>query len=316
MRDPRELYELTGVVDLGAPTVIALSGFMDAGQAGQMAAQHLIEKLPSRIVARFDVDQLVDHRSRRPLVTYDRDHYEGYQPMELVVRVVTDDNGKDFLLFTGPEPDYQWELFSRAVTILLSELGSTLALTMHGIPWGAPHTRPVGLTAHSVDPTMMADYPNMHDKIQLPASMTALLEIRLPEAHIRTGGFSVHVPHYLAGGEFPAGAVRLLDSVADVAELSLAVPDLRSQADEYLRELDALVAQNPENAEAIGQMEAAYDQAVASRELPAEPKRAQVDESELPSGDQLAAEFEQFLKDTDKGGKDDGQGFDGLRPPN
>lgn len=307
MRDPRELYELSGAPVYGAPALVALSGFMDAGQAAQMAAQHLIDTRPSRIIARFDVDQLVDHRSRRPLVTFDRDHYTDYQPMELAVRVVTDDAGKDFLLFTGPEPDYQWERFCAAVAILFGELGSTLAIGMHGIPWGAPHTRPVGLTAHSMDPQLIADYPTMHDKVQLPSSVEALLEIRLPEAHIRTVGFSVHVPHYLAGGEFPAGSVRLLDSAADAAELSLAIPDLRSAADAYLREIDQLVAQNPENAEAIGQMEAAYDQATAGREIVGPDKQPKVNESELPDGDELAAEFEKYLKDTDdKGGKEGG----------
>lgn len=314
MLDPRELYTMSGAPTHGAPALIALSGFMDAGQAAQMAAQHLIDSHKSRILAKFDVDQLVDHRSRRPLITFDGDHYTDYVPMELVVRVVSDDNGKDFLLITGPEPDYQWERFVAAVAILLGELGTTLAIGLHGIPWGAPHTRPVGLTAHSVDPTLVSDYPSMHDKMQLPSSVEALLEVRLPQANIRTAGFSVHVPHYLAGSEFPAGSVRLVDAAADVAELALAVPDLRSSADAYLREVDQLVAQNPENAEAIGQMEAAYDQAVAGRELPADPSAQPkpVDESELPSGDQLAAEFEQFLKDTDdKGGKEDGFGLPG-----
>ncbi|WP_420175195.1 PAC2 family protein [Luteococcus sp. OSA5] len=308
MKDPRELYELSGAPVYGAPAVMALSGFMDAGQAAQLGAQHLVDTRPSRIIARFDVDQLVDHRSRRPLITFDRDHYTDYQPMELVVRVVTDDAGKDFLLFTGPEPDYQWERFCAAVAILLGELGCTLAVQLHGIPWGAPHTRPVGVTAHSVDPTLIADYPSLHDRIQLPSSVEALLEVRLPEAHIRTAGFSVHVPHYLAGGEFPAGSVRLLDCASDIAELSLAIPDLRSRADEYLREIDQLVAQNPDNAEAITQMEAAYDQAVKGREISGPEPKQSVDESELPTGDDLAAEFEQFLKDSDKG---DGKGKEG-----
>lgn len=312
MKDPRELYELSGAPSYGAPALIALNGYVDAGQAASAAAQHLVETHSARIIARFDVDQLVDHRSRRPIITYDRDHYTDYQAPELVVRVVTDDAGKDFLLITGPEPDYQWERFSAAMAILLGELGCTLAVTLHGIPWGAPHTRPVGVTAHSVDPTLIADHHPLPEKMQFPSSIEALLEVRLPQAHIRTVGFSVHVPHYLAGGEFPAGSVRLVDTAADVAELSLAVPDLRSAADEYLRELDQLVAQNPENAEAIGQMEAAYDQAVAGRELPAEPQPKKVEESEIPSGDQLAAEFEQFLK---KSGKDDdGMGPDGMGP--
>ena len=59
MRDPRELYELSGAPVYGAPALVALSGFMDAGQSAILAAQHLIDTHRSRIIARFDVDQLV-----------------------------------------------------------------------------------------------------------------------------------------------------------------------------------------------------------------------------------------------------------------
>lgn len=43
MNDPRELYRLTAVPGQPGPVLISLSGFMDGGQAGQLAVQHLIE---------------------------------------------------------------------------------------------------------------------------------------------------------------------------------------------------------------------------------------------------------------------------------
>lgn len=302
MIEPRDLYELVGAPpEAGAPVVVALEGFMDAGGAARLAAEHMLATLPAREVARFDADLLLDYRSRRPMMTYDRDRFTDVAGHDLVIHELIDDAGKPLLLLTGPEPDHFWDRFTQAVQQVLERFGSDLLITVHGIPWGAPHTRPLGMTAHASDRTLIAGRPSWIGQIQVPGNMGGLLELRLPESGIRTAGFSVHVPHYLGGGEFPPGAVSLVDAVAGVAGLSLALPDLRSAADESLREIEHLVAQSEENREAISQLEAAYDAATSGNALsgPQLPTPTLRDD-EIPDGDALAQEFEAFLRrDTD-----------------
>lgn len=298
MIEPRELYEVVSHPPTeGAPLVVMLEGFMDAGAAGRLAAEHMLAALPTREVVRFDVDLLVDYRSRRPMMTYDRDKFTDAVALDLVIHELTDGAGKPFLLLTGPEPDHYWDRFTAAVELAMQELGSDLAVTMHGIPWGAPHTRPLGMTAHASDRSLIAGRPSWIGQIQVPGNVGGLLELRLPEAGIQTAGFSVHVPHYLAAGEFPAGAVALVDAVAAVAGLSLALPDLRSAADANLREIEHLLEESPDNREAISQLEAAYDaatsgNALAGPQLPTPTLR----DDEIPDGDALAQEFEAFLR--------------------
>jgi hypothetical protein len=52
--------------------VHALTGFVDAGQAGHVAVAHVLAHLEHRVVATFDIDQLLDYRSRRPMMTFER----------------------------------------------------------------------------------------------------------------------------------------------------------------------------------------------------------------------------------------------------
>ena len=65
--NPEDLYELdAGLPALTGPVLLhALDGFVDAGAAGQLAREHLLDSAGHRVVARFDVDSLIDYRSRR-----------------------------------------------------------------------------------------------------------------------------------------------------------------------------------------------------------------------------------------------------------
>ena len=62
--DPEELFEVdSDVPDLsGAVLLHHFDGFMDAGSAGSTLVDHLLETHEHRVIARFDVDDLIDYR--------------------------------------------------------------------------------------------------------------------------------------------------------------------------------------------------------------------------------------------------------------
>ena len=77
--------------DLARPVLVqALDGFVDAGSGRRLAREHLLNALDSEPLVTFDVDQLVDYRSRRPEMTFTTDHWVGYAAPELAVHVVRD----------------------------------------------------------------------------------------------------------------------------------------------------------------------------------------------------------------------------------
>src|SRR5450759_386200 len=141
-----------------------LDGFIDAGGAGRLLATHLLSTLEHEEIARFDVDALIDYRSRRPTMTFAKDRWEHYDAPELAVSLLRDTAGRPFLLLNGPEPDREWEAFTLAVRRLSAALGVRLAVSFHGIPMGVPHTRPLGVTAHAT----RAGRPGMRDSHRDP----------------------------------------------------------------------------------------------------------------------------------------------------
>jgi len=291
--DPEELYEVDSELpELGGAVLLhQLDGFMDAGTAGKAVTEHLITRLDSRIVARFDLDRLIDYRARRPTMTFAADHWESFEAPELVVRLFHDEAGVPFLLLSGPEPDHEWERYATAVRALVERWGVRMVVSFHGIPMGAPHTRPLGVTAHSTRTELIGDYTPVLNRLQVPGSAAALVELRLGESGHDALGFAAHVPHYLAQSRYPAAALTLLGSITRVAGLSVPDEGLVEAARATDAEIERQVAESAEVADVVRALEQQYDTFVEAMDK----KNLLADEARMPTAEELGAEFERFL---------------------
>ena len=297
-QQPEELYKLdlaTPDVE-GAAMLVHLDGFMDAGAAGRLLTEHLLDTGTHETIATFDTDRLIDYRSRRPLMTFDKDHWSGYDAPRLEVCLLTDAADRPFLLLTGPEPDHEWELFTAAVRSLADRLGAGTAINYFGVPMGIPHTRPLGVLAHGTRPGLATSRVKLPNKLQVPGSVASLLELRLGEAGRDAIGFAVQVPHYLSQAAYPTAALALLESLREVTGLDLPDGALR-EAEEQTNELIARqVAESTEVADLVRGLEQQWD-AVTGHEG----ENLLAEGEEMPTADELAEQFEQFLAEQQRG---------------
>jgi predicted ATP-grasp superfamily ATP-dependent carboligase len=310
--DPHELYELAD--DLPEPgeavprdsvLIQTLTGFVDAGQATRLAREHLQETLESRLVARFDVDQLLDYRSRRPPMIFMEDHWEEYAEPRLELRLLHDDAGTAFLMLGGPEPDLQWERFTAAVSALVERLGVQVTIGLNSIPMAVPHTRPTGITAHATRRELIAGYEPWLQRVQVPGSAGHLLEYRLGQQGRDAMGFAAHVPHYLAQSEFPAAAEVLLESISRTTGLLLPTEKLRAAAEVVRADVDRQVAETEEAGAVVRALEEQYDAFTRGR---AGSNLLAEQTGRLPSADELGAELERFLASQPRPGDNPGGG--------
>ncbi len=302
MLDPHELYEVDAEVaaeldahadahGAGPVLVQAMRGFVDAGATGQLAVEHLTETMPVRRLATFDVDQLLDYRSRRPMMTFDSTTWSDYAQPHLAVDLLRDEAGTPFLLLHGSEPDVQWERYVAAVRGLVERFAVPLTVAVHGIPMGLPHTRPVSVTAHATRSELTAGHQAWFGSVQVPASAASLLELRLGQSGHDAMGFAVHVPHYLAQSSYPQATIAALRAVEKAAGLELRLGALDAAATDATLEIERQVAQSDEVRELVGALEEQYD--AFARNLGRTSLLAQ--SSDLPTADELGAEFERFL---------------------
>ena len=292
MLDPAGLFSLIQELpELDRPVlVVALDGFIDAGNAAQLARTHLLGSLESQVIATFDVDQVFDYRGRRPEMLFVTDHWESYTAPELKLHAVRDSAGTDFLLLAGAEPDLQWERFAAAVELIVQRLGVRLVIALDAIPMGVPHSRPATVIARGSSPELVGEYSNWLGTVQVPASAGHLIEFRLSESGVDSTGFAVNVPHYLAHLDYPAAALTLVECVAKAAGLVLPTEALQEAATASRIDLDVKVAASEQITAVVRALEQQYDEIVAgrSRGLVAEGAR-------LPTADEIGAEFEQYL---------------------
>ena len=293
--DPETLLSVEPEADVPPGLVLleALDGFVDAGGAGRLARQHLLETLDARVVATFDVDQLLDYRARRPPLVFDGDHWASYEPPRLAVHLVSGAAGGEFLLLTGPEPDQQWERFTAAVRLLVERLEVRLTVGLHSIPLAVPHTRPVGLTAHATRRALVEMYEPWPGPVRVPGSAAALLQLRLGQAGHDAMGFAAHVPQYLASSDLPGTAAVLLDAVARATGLTLPTDALREAGEAATRTVDEQVGESAELSEAVAGLERQYDAFMAGR---AREQGLLVEDAPLPTAEELGDELEEFLR--------------------
>jgi hypothetical protein len=290
-QDPEELFEVdSDVPDLtGAVLLHHFDGFMDAGSAGSTLVDHLLDTYEHRVIARFDVDDLLDYRARRPMMTYATDRWEHYDAPELVVNLLHDAIGTPFLLMTGPEPDRRWEAVAAAIQALIERWGVRLTVSFHGIPMGVPHTRKLSVISHATRPELIMD-KSPFNEIQVPGNLAALLELRLGQAGQDAMGFAAYVPHYLAQGTYPAAALGLLETVMKSTGLAIEATALRAAAKKADAEISRQVAESTEVTQVVEALEQQYDSFTRASE------NLLISEGEsVPSADELGAEFEAFL---------------------
>lgn len=276
--------------------VHAFAGFLDAGGGGRLAVTHMIDSLDSRVLADFDIDHLYDYRGRRPRATFLSDHYGEIEMPELKLFEVTDSQGQGFLVLSGPEPDLGWKLVRDAILDLVERWDIQLVVGLQGVPFPAPHTRPVQITAHGNDERLIAGRKPWVGDIEVPGSLAGLLELALT-THSRTSlGLVAHVPHYLAASDYPAAASRLIEELSATTGLTIPLGDLRERAEQADEEIQRQVGSDPDNVKVVAALEEQFDGMIAARRdedstQPALP---------LATGDEIAAQVEQFLADLDR----------------
>ena len=289
MTGPSSLYRLTGEPAPPSPVlVVALDGWVDAGLAGGTAMASLLEAVETWPYAVFDSEELLDQRARRPKLKIADGINEGLEWPRVILSVGADRLGSGIAMLAGPEPDMRWQSFSDAVAELATALEVRLMVGFGGFPAAAPHTRPVKLAATSSSSQLAQKIGFIPGAIDVPAGIQAVIELACSKAGIPSVGLWARVPHYVAAMPFPAASVVLLDGLASLSGLVIDSHVLTEAADAAREKVDELIAQSSEHQEMVRQLEQQIDELEGTPAMP--------DDRTVPSGDEIAAELERYLR--------------------
>jgi len=276
------VIEIETIPELRDPVmVVALTGWVDAGLAGSGSIAFLHEQLDAvRTFARLDLGDLMDLQQTRPTV-----HLVDGVSREISWPEITLSAGRlgrDVVVCTGPEPSLRWRAVLGELVDVAQRLGVTAAFSVGGIPAMASHRRPISVLATGTDEDLVARAGAWRQDYTGPTGAQSVLQVMLGDAGIPTLALWAQVPHYVSGGASPPAIRAVLDRLRDLADLAVDLDGLDDQSVAYVDRIEAGLTDRPDVVEVITAIEEGEDD---------------VDESELPSGDELASEIERFLRD-------------------
>lgn len=271
--------------------VVALEGWVDAGLGAVTALASLLSERPTETVVAFNGDLFLDQRARRPVARIVNGVTTELTWPRAEIRAGRDRAGSDVLYLVGPEPDFHWKLFVDSVVAIAVRWGVRLVVGLGAFPAPAPHTRPVRLaaTAPSASSELIGRIGIIQGELEVPAGVLAALELGFEAAGIDAVSLWARVPHYVSAMAFPEASAALIDGLNSISGCEFDSSSLRSAADSSLRQVDDLIAGNPEHRAMLRNLEESIDAS--------EGNALGVDA--VPSGDELAAEFEKFLRGED-----------------
>jgi proteasome assembly chaperone (PAC2) family protein len=268
--------------DLNKPLlVVALKGLFDAAEGATTAIERLVRSHNATHIADIDPETFFNFQEERPIVSLDTNGERIITwPEARCYAASTDGEGRDLVLVSGVEPHMRWRTFADTLLELAKSTGAEMVITLGAMVGMAPHTRPLGVVGSAAD-TAVADRLGLgRPSYQGPTGLVGVLHDRLDNEGMPVVSLRVSVPHYVPGPPNPEATRSLLARFELVTGVNTGHSELDEPALDWRRRIDAAVANDDELRDYVLQLE------------------EQVDESEvLPTGDDLAAELEAFLRD-------------------
>ncbi|HXR22163.1 MAG TPA: PAC2 family protein [Acidimicrobiales bacterium] len=267
--------------------VLGLDGWVDAGYAGATAINALLESVPHDVLATFDSDALLDQRSRRPVLRISHGTHGGLTWPELRLLFATETDGRSLLVLAGPEPDLRWHEWTDEVVALGMRLGVEMVVGLGAFPAPVPHTRPVRLAATASSAELAGRVGFLPATMEVPAGAQAVLEVAFGQAGVPSIGVWARVPHYASGTPYPEASAVLLDELSKLTSIRIDTAALHRAGDTARDQIQALIEASEEHSAMVRQLETQHDSELGL---------SAIEFSNLPTGDEIAAELERFLR--------------------
>jgi hypothetical protein len=270
--------------------VLAFAGYFDAASAATGAVDHLIEFTGATRLASIDGDPFFDAQQVRPQVVLEDGVTRTIVWPENTIHAndTTSDGGGDagreLVLLSGIEPHYAWRRFTDLVVEVAQHTGAQVVVTLGAMPAQVPHSRMPLVHASSANPEIAQRFGLARPRYQGITGIVGTLQAALDHLGVPAISMQVGVPYYAAGAQNWKASAALLRNLEHVTGIPTGHGLLQERVTEWEQLVDDAVAENPEASGYLPQLEAEYDRQATEQ---------------LPSSEDLAAEFERYLRELD-----------------
>jgi proteasome assembly chaperone (PAC2) family protein len=262
--------------------VVGFEGWSDAGDASTGAVAYLKGKWEATDFATIDPEEFFDFQAHRPLVRLnDEGIREITWPSTTFSYASVPGSDHDAVLLHGIEPSMRWSTFTRLLLDVCDFAQAQIVVGFGALLAGRPHTRPVRVTGTATTPELASRYGLATPRYEGPTGILGVIADGCRRKDLPCVTLWGWVPHYLQGSPSPSASLAILQRLSAVLDISIDLSDLEGRARSHDSRVAEAVRSDPDIAATVEELE---------RQADAE------DMNELPSGDELAAEVERYLR--------------------
>jgi proteasome assembly chaperone (PAC2) family protein len=266
--------------------IAAFRGWNDGGQGASLAAGYLAKAWDARRFAEIDPEGFFDFQTTRPQVRLE----EGYTrridwPETVFYHTRPEGMDRDVVLLLGVEPNLRWRTFASLMVDFAKELGVELAVTLGALLADVPHTRDAPVTGSATDPSLIEQLGLQASRYEGPTGIVGVVHDACKRANIPSASLWAAVPHYVSLAPSPKAAAALCARLSDLLGADIDTAELDEAAEAYVRQVSEAIAADEETAAYVEELERRADE---------------IDETDIPSGESLAAELSRYLRERDE----------------
>jgi predicted ATP-grasp superfamily ATP-dependent carboligase len=266
----------------GRTLVVAFEGWNDAGESASNAARFLIDAIGGKEISEVDSQNYYDFQFARPQVSLDENGKRVFRwPNTSVYRPALSELF-NLRVLLGVEPSRNWIEFATEIADIVEGEEVDSVVFLGAMLADAPHTRPIQITSTSTNQQVCDSVPAEKSLYEGPVGILSILSAEFERRDIPTMSLWAAVPHYVHNGAVPKSTLALINSLQELLDIQFDQGELPTEAFKWERAVDELAEADEDLAEYVTQLEKTRD------------------ENDEATGETIAAEVEQFLRDADE----------------
>ncbi len=271
--------------ELVEPVVVcAFGGWNDGGEGATGAARELRDQWGARRFASIDPEEFYDFQVHRPTVRL----LDGQTR-----RVDWPSNdfwwaragSRDVVVFLGVEPNVRWRTYCEQILAVCSDVRASVVVTLGAFLADVPHTVPAPVSAASADPSWADRADIVPARYEGPTGIVGVLNDLAGKAGVPAVSLWAASPHYLPQTSNPKVTLALLERLRDLLGLEVDTRQVEHAARAWEGEVSEAIDEDGNLADYVHRLEEASEAGPG------------VEPTDAPSGEDLAAELERYLRD-------------------
>jgi proteasome assembly chaperone (PAC2) family protein len=274
------------VPQLRSPMLVcAFRGWNDAAGVATGALASLADSFDPEPIAELDPEDYFDFQATRPTIVLSEGQTRQIDwPRNDLTAVRVPGADRDLVLFDGTEPNLRWRTFSETVATAADALGVEMVVTLGALVAEVSHTLPVPITGLASDEQLIDELDLQRSSYEGPTGIVGVLHDCCRQVGMTSASLWAAVPHYVAAVPNPKATLALLRRLEGLTGIAVDAGDLEEESASYEEQIGRAVAANPEIAELVERIEAVQVEQFGE------------DNTDLPSADSIAREFQRFLQ--------------------